>query len=534
MAKTFDLFLLSSSTESSSDHDIAVLAVTAIVSTKGAFVHTSLAKNAVLIAEAAYEKRRFDSVFTMDWDPPRNESSTFDWQLLPNDKLLSIAGQMNAEFQTIDFDHDYVEIEGNYEKRLKEKMLEPVAGTKIAIAPAPVISACLEIAGARGAATPALVALKVNVDTRRIVFQQAYDNWTAVYTFARSLDASPLVQSAMLSSQISDEDKGNQVLPSILQDQIKSLSEKFSKELSRVLNSSLQQCQMGWHDPSDHVVSSVTESLTSLNDRFSTALSSLDSRLRDIDSFKSLQRREMDLLLSEFRSINDNQKAIEAVLTGIGDSVGPAIGELNEKLRRAEEVQGELKREIEEAMTAKAIASYPLFIKNVEKGADNSYFAEIVSRKHYPVYGFLALVKADGTTVSSENTITFQSTEHVNMTNLVGLQQPGWYEVSIQHYADRSEICRRFRFSIQESGVTFPKAVRSYTDSLVYRTNQSLEETVLKTKGEAGVSLLRKLASEWLNESPDLLEDFSQVMLDPSLTEESAVRRQLVLRGIRV
>jgi hypothetical protein len=316
----------------------------------------------------------------------------------------------------------------------------------------------------------------------------------------------------------------------ILESEVKQLCAAFNTELTGVLNASLAQHQPRGADPTDQVVTRVSDALNSLNQRFVGTLDDLAAQLRDVDEFKTAQRQEIDALLNEFQTINANQQAIQNLLQQVSGAVQPIVEELKARLRTIESEQETFKKELADAKSSKKISSFPLVIHQVQKREDSVLYATITTRKFYPVYGVVVITQAGTTVHEASVSITSQQQEY----QLVSAAHfpKGQYEVSVLHFADRSALSNTVEFSVLDE-----PSQRSYQDTYIFKNVDELgdiEEQLRETKGEGWVDIMHRLAVAWSNEGGDKVEEFLQVVTDVSLGTEEVVRYSLQQRGFQL
>lgn len=532
MAASFDLLLVSNCTESSSDSDYASSTIAALIAKGGALVYTDLSKNSIEIVNAAFDKKKFDSYFDTEWDPPKTINSIGNYGILSNDELVSFADLMGAHFETVNFDN-YAESPEAYKPRIKGKLFEPANGLRVAVVTPNVIETCMELMGQRSEVTPLMSLWKIWPESQRGVLIKEIDDWTRAQEIVGSVTFPDLMSSFTMSTFLDQPPASTPPdlamyanTSHLLEEQVTKLSHQFSSELGRELDSVLSTYRVEGAEPGEQVARHINSALSGLRNRFEDTLLKLEERLKDVDDFKNAQKTEIEQATREIRNIAAYQNEVSSLLQRLEDSLSPTVKGLQDKLAALETQQAALRDEITTAQGNKQASVYPLRIRKVICVNDR-YMADIGSRKHYPVSGFVAILQEDGTLIQQLNQQEFRGSQQVDLTEVTKHLPSGRYHVVVLHYVDQSPISPTVAFEVQGD---------EYARTLLYREKDMtvVEETLQKERGPVHVQLLRKLAVVWQNPTSARLAEFLAVFDDRSVEGEEAIRARLRAQGFTV
>ena len=537
MATSFNLLLVSNSVESQEDQDTASSVIASLIAQVGGMCYCDLSSSSVSILNGAFAKKKFDAFIETQWDPPKGKDSIPNHRLLSNDELCSFAGDMNATFETIDFDN-YVENPEEYKPRIKARLFTPSRCLRIVVIDPIVVRTCMELLGQRSDVVPMLSSWKIWPEGQRgVPLKQVSDLARAQEVITSLLPSEILASMPINQSVVLDlpEDQGQidahaySQTAHFLQEQVGQLSKQFSSELTRELDGVLAAYRMEGAGPAEHVAREVNETLQGLKKRFGETLLKLEERLRDVDEYKRAQKAEIDEVAREVRLISTYQSEVGNMLKRLEESLNPTIAELQERLAAIDVQQDALQKEVMAARQSKLSGVYPLTIRKIVRMEDNNYVAEVASRKHYALYGQLAVLSMNGDIIHCSNTIEFRGTQQVNMLTVVGLLQPGSYQVVILHYVDNSEISEKLQLDVEEED-------QYYSHSLLYqeRDMSAIENMLMKERGLEHVHTLRKLVISWQDPTSKRLDDFLTVFKDRSVEGEDALRDRLRAQGFTV
>lgn len=537
MATSFNLLLVSNSVDTQEDQDTASSVIASLVAQVGGMCYSDLSSSSVSILDAAFAKKKFDAFIETQWDPPKVQDSIPDYKLLSNDELCSFAGGMNATFETVDFDH-YVESPEEYKPRIKARLFTPSRCLRIVVIDPIVVRTCMELLGLRSDVVPLLSSWKIWPEGQRGVPLKQVSDWARAQEVITSLLPSEMLSSLPINQSVvldQSEDQGQidahaySQTAHFLQEQVGQLSKQFSSELTKELDSVLAAYRMEGAGPAEHVAREVNETLQGLKKRFGETLLKLEERLRDADDYKRAQKAEIDEVAREVRLISTYQNEVGNLLKRLEESLGPTIAELQERLATIDAQQDALQKEVIAARQSKLSSVFPLTIRKVVRMEDNNYVAEVASRKHYALYGQLAVLNMSGDTIHCSNTIEFRGIQQLNLLTLVGLLQPGNYQIVILHYVDNSEISAKLQLDIEGEE-------QFYTHSLLYqeRDMPAIENMLMKERGLGHVHTLRKLVTSWQDPTSKRLDDFLAVFKDRSVEGEDALRARLRAQGFTV
>jgi len=532
MASPFDLLLVSNSVENQQDNDAASAVVASMIEQQGGLVYSDLSSASLGIVSAAFAITKFDAFLDTQWDPPKFPNSIATYRLLSNDELSSFATEMNATFETVDFDN-YVESPEVFKPRIKANLFAPFHCLRIVVASSVVIRTCMELLGQRSDAAPLLSLWKIWSEVQRGAPIKQVDSWTNAQEIVGNAAPSSRLSSISISQSVvfdqpMEQSSAYAQTARFLQEQVQQLSKQFSSELGRELESVLAAYRMEGAGPAEHVAREVNDTLQGLRKRFGDTLLKLEERLRDADEYKRAQKAEIDQVARDIRIIAGCQTEVGNLLKRLEDSLGPTIDDLQRRLAAIDTQQAALRKEVLAARQSKLSSTYPLTITKIMRMEDSSYVAEVTSRKHYPVYGQLAALNESGEIVSCSNTIEFRGKQQLNLLTLVGLLQPRNYQVVILHFADQSEISARAELEMREDS--------QHLNSLLYRERdmQGIENALMKERGLAHVLVLRKLVAGWRDAAPKRLDDFLAVFKDRSVEGEEALLARLRAQGFTV
>lgn len=536
MANPFDLLLVSNSVENQQDNEAASSVIVSMISQHGGLVYSDLSSASLGIVTAAFAIKKFDAFLDTHWDPPKTRDSIYNYRILSNEELTSYANEMGATFETIDFDN-YAENPDSFKPRIRASLFAPSRCLRIVVANSVVIRTCAELLGQGSDTVPLLSMWKIWPEAQRGAAIKQADNWSNAQDFVGNFAPSSLLSSISINqSLILDQPAEQSPVSSsayaqtarFLQEQVQQLSKQFSSELGRELESVLAVYRMEGAGPAEHVAREVNETLQGLRKRFGETLQKLEDRLRDADEYKRAQKVEIDQVAKDIRIIAGCQNEVGNLLKRLEESLEPTIAELQGRLTAIDIQQAALRKEILAVRQSKFSSAYPLTIRKIVRLEDNSYVAEVTCRKHYPVYGQLAVFNESGEVSNRSNTIEFRGIQQLNLLTLVGLLQPRNYQIVILHFVDQSEISARVDLNIGEDDL--------YTHSLLYRERDMgvIENVLMKERGLAHVYALRKLVACWQDAAPTRLDDFLAVFQDRSVEGEEALLARLRAQGFTV
>jgi len=536
MAASFDLLLVSNTAENPADIEAASAVIAALIPQRGGIVSSDLSKDSVSLLTSAFALQRFDAFLDTQWDPPKTKNSIYDYQLLSNDELCSFANEMNATFETIDFDN-YAESEEVYKLRIRASLFMPARCLRVVVVNAVVIETCMHLMGQKCDLPPLLSLWKVWPETQKgTLLKQVEDwaNWQEIVSNlpTNSLSSLSIHQSVVLTSY----EARRPIDPStfaateqLLQEQVQQLSGEVNSALGREMKSVLHAyCEEGF-GPAEETAKEVNDSLKGLKHKFGETLQKLEERLREVDGYKQTKKAEIGEVTREMRNIAAYQDEVSDLLQRMEESLSPTIADLQARLAAFDIQQAALIQEINTAQENKLASAFPLNIRKISRLPDNHYQADIVNRKLYPVTGNLVLLNQQGVVSYTSNIIEFRGTQPLNLTDIIGEIAPGVYQIAILHPVDASYISLCVPFSVAEED-------RSHTHSLLYREKDMarLEEELRKDRGLEHVNALRRLATAWENADIEKFEEFLEVFSDRSVEGEEALKARLRAQGFRV